>query len=109
MNEINFTKNSNGIPVKMCCASCKYKQFDKGDKRVCTNGEGAVRPDSYCGDWEMREGLDKAGMGGGMIKKKSYLMYVLNYPQPEIPFYHVPLQQIREEYEKKLGTIYQNF
>lgn len=101
-----FFKNEFGVNIVKCCASCKHKEFGKTGTRVCTNGEGEVKPSYLCSDWEMSERLAKAGKGGGPVKKARYLQYVLNYEQPKEPQYHVPLKAIRAEYEKLYGSIY---
>lgn len=67
--------NDHGIPVNVCCASCAYKESDKGSVRICKKGRGCVKPSDSCGDWEMAEGLEKAGRGDGRVKKKGYLMW----------------------------------
>ena len=107
MEKIEFVKNMFGTRIRKCCASCKHKEYDRL-KRLCTKGEGYVRPDSLCADWEVSEKLEKAGIGGGLVKKKSYLLYALNYPQPEDIRRHVTLSRIRKEYEEKYDTIYSN-
>lgn len=106
MERIEFTRNAFGTLIKKCCASCEHKKFD-GLLRVCAQGEGHVRPESVCSEWKMSGLYEKAGIGGGRVKKKHYLMHVLNYPQPEDLRQHVTLTAIRNEYEKIFGTVYE--
>ena len=72
-----FTKNRYGITIVKCCASCRHKQADNRG-RICMNGEGQVPTDYLCGEWQMAEGLDNAGKGGGVVKRKEFLDYAIN-------------------------------
>ena len=109
MKKIELTKNQYGVFIKKCCASCKHLQYEKKLVRKCQFDGYAVKPDDLCEDWEMNKNLEAAGIGGGSVKKKSYLMYVLNYNHPDNPLLHVTLKGMRWEYEQKFGTIYQDF
>lgn len=119
MKEKKFYKNRFGISIVQCCASCINSVTKNGETaHICKAGEGLVPSSSWCGQWSMKVAgskakpgeinLDNAGMGGGFVKRKSYLNFVLNYPQPEEAIHHVPISQIRSEYEKKFGSIYLN-
>lgn len=101
-----FYRNGYGVNIVMCCASCAHKVFDKGGLRVCTKGEGTVRTSYLCSDWVLSPKLDNAGKGGGKVKKKDYLKFVLNYPRPKPKEGFVTLSEIREVYEKLYGQIY---
>lgn len=105
MEKIEFTRNALGVLIKKCCASCKHKKFDK-IMRICDKDKGKVSPGYICADWEMNKTCEKAGIGGGKVKKKSYLMYVINYEQPSDLRNHVSLGGMRKEYEDKYDTIY---
>ena len=104
--EKEYYKNNFNASIVKCCASRAHKQFDKGNMRICTAGEGIVSSHSLCGGWELSKKFEKAGKGGGHVKRWHYLSYVLNYPQPEDPRYHVKLSDIRSEYEEKFGSVY---
>lgn len=106
--EKEFCKNRFGATIVKCCASCKHKVYDKGCFRVCQKGEGIVQPSSICGDWEMSPSLSKAGIGGGHVKKRHYLKFVLDYTQPEDPRQHKGVMEKRREYELLFGSIYLN-
>lgn len=108
-----FTTNKYGIPVVKCCASCKFKEFDKGGMRVCTNGFGGVKTSFLCTGWQMRESLDNAGKADGRVKKKDYLLYVVRRRSEEIErlmhnIYTTPakVDDIRREYKHSFGSIY---
>lgn len=117
--EILKTKNKLGYDIVMCCASCIHNAGANNEfTRLCDAGEGIVKPSSYCKQWEIKRrigsgkpgdvDLDSAGLGGGRIKRRDYLQFVLKYPQPENPTMHIPIGEIRADYEKKHGSIYIN-
>jgi hypothetical protein len=72
----------------------------------------------------MSEQMEAAGSGGGKVKKKAYLKYVLDVREDErlrvgerssgisladqlkIQFPHKSLEQIRKDFEEKNGSIY---
>ena len=123
-----LTRNEHGIPVKMCCASCRHMAYDNTGKRRCEKGYGLVEPNSVCefaANYEMKKKLDAAGTYSGLkIKSKDYLAFVYqvltnhwkemdeverrrkngeNIPFPRIP----SVFQMRQEYERlKKTTIY---
>lgn len=105
---IETVKNKYGNDVVVCCASCRHNLGALSDRaRACGNGQGAMKPSSFCKHWEMRPALDNAGKGDGKIKKKEYLDFFLEHPKT-IEGVRIPIDFIREEYEKKNGTIYTN-
>lgn len=74
-----FTTNKYGIPIVKCCASCKHHSYNGDDrKRLCLQ-TGKTHHSSYlCGSgWRLAENLENAGRGGGKVKKRAYLQYVL--------------------------------
>ena len=118
--EEKFVLNDYNVKVKKCCASCRFNGgLVKDLARVCKLGEGIVKNSSVCDRWQMKTGDDaegnklipdfnKAGKGGGRIKKKHYLKFLLNYPQPENAKLEDRISnvQIAKEYEEKHGSIY---
>jgi hypothetical protein len=61
----------------------------------------------------MSEQMEAAGSGGGKVKKKAYLKYVLQVREDEsladqlgIKSSHKTLEQIRQDFEAKNGSIY---
>lgn len=111
-------KNKYGTDIVKCCASCMHNTGPSGEyTRICNAGEGIVKIDSYCTQWEMKRrlskdsrimDLDAVGKGDGKIKKKKYLDFLLNYTQSEDPKQHKSVSEIREEYEARYGSVYLN-
>ena len=107
-------RNSHGIEVKECCASCKFKDLTRLiSSRFCLQHHKSVKPRECCEQWEMSEQMQAAGLSGGKVKKKTYLKYVLQVREDEsladqlkIQFPHKSLEQIRKDFEEKNGSIY---
>ena len=70
--------NKFGISVVKCCASCQHKELHDERMRPCKLGDVKVMPDYLCPRWIMRESLDNAGMGGGRVRKRHWLNFVLD-------------------------------
>ena len=69
-------RNPQGIPVKVCCASCAYRQLvDTQARRRCAIREEKVKPNQVCSLWQMSTPLKLVGIGAGMIKRREYLLY----------------------------------
>ena len=108
------TKNQHGIEVKKCCASCKHKDLTRLVlARYCSQHHEKVKPRECCEQWEMSEQMEAAGSGGGKVKKKAYLKYVLDVREDEsladqlgLKFPHKSIGQIRKDFEEKNGSIY---
>lgn len=108
------TRNQHGIEVKECCASCKHKDLTRLVlARYCSQHHEKVKPRECCEQWEMSEQMEAAGSGGGKVKKKAYLKYVLDVREDEsladqlgIKFPHKSIGQIRKDFEEKNGSIY---
>lgn len=75
--EKDFIINTFHKKVKKCCASCQHRAIDNEGNRICALMNVIVKPDLLCMNWNLREGLDKAGLCRGTIKKKEYLMYAM--------------------------------
>jgi hypothetical protein len=61
----------------------------------------------------MSEQMQAAGLSGGKVKKKAYLKYVIEVREDEsladqlkIQIPHKSLEQIRQDFEEKNGSIY---
>ena len=54
----------------------------------------------------MKPALDKAGKGGGNVKKRAYLDFVLNYKHDGVS--RTPLEEMQANFEKEHGSIYTN-
>ena len=120
------TRNQHGIEVKKCCASCKHKDLTRLlSARFCSLHQKKVKPRECCEQWEMSEQMEAAGSGGGKVKKKAYLKYVLDVREDErlrvgerssgisladqlglIQFPHKSIEQIRKDFEERNGSIY---
>jgi hypothetical protein len=64
-----FTRNSNGVRIKKCCASCRYKEpynFE-GSRRKCMYGNMGMIVDKsdLCGRWHISETTDKIQLKRG--------------------------------------------
>lgn len=112
--KIKITTNRFGLKVKMCCASCQFKDLTRASsKRWCNRQEKNTKPDYLCSLWQMSQQMRTAGMSKGDVKRKEYLMFVLATHQCEDEARErgeevMPksLAEIREEFEAKYGEIY---
>lgn len=110
-------RNSYGIEIEKCCASCRYKDLTRlMTARFCTEHQKRVKPRECCYEWALSEQLEAAGSAGGKVKRKAYLKFVLTSREDEltaeqlgIRFPHKSIDQIREEFEKNHGPIYLSF
>ena len=72
-------RNRWGIEVRICCASCQYKDYDrKTGERLCTLTQQQVESQELCDDWHLSQGLSMAGAGGGEVKSLEYLRKKFN-------------------------------
>ena len=69
--------------VKKCCASCHYKMIEKNGSRVCRLTQILVKQQFGCSKWDMAEGLKNMGRSQSMIKRREYLMFVLEIRMQE--------------------------
>jgi hypothetical protein len=61
-------KNTYGIKVKKCCASCQHKCIETDGIRVCAMMMIKVEQKFKCKQWQMNDGLMNAGKGGGKVR-----------------------------------------
>lgn len=107
-------RNSHGVEIRECCASCKHKDLTRLiSSRFCLQHHKKVKPRECCEQWAMSEQMEAAGSGGGKIKKKAYLKYVLQVREDEsladqlkVQIPHKSLAEIRRDFEEKNGSIY---
>ena len=107
-------RNSHRIEVKECCASCKFKDLTRLiSSRFCLQHHKSVKPRGHCKQWAMSEQMEAAGSGRGKVKKKAYLKYVIEVREDEsladqlgLQAPHKTLEQIRQDFEAKNGSIY---
>ena len=107
-------RNSHGILINRCCASCRFKDLTRlMTARFCTEHQKRVKPRECCYEWALSEQLEAAGSAGGKVTRKAYLKFVLEVRADEsaadqlgIQFPHKTIDQIRQEFEKNHGSIY---
>ena len=107
-------RNSHGIEVKKCCASCRFKDLTRlMTARFCTEHNKRVKPRECCYEWALSDQLEAAGSAGGKVKRKAYLKFVLEVREEEsladqrgLHIVHKTIDQIRQEFEKNHGSIY---
>ena len=118
-------RNSHGIEIKKCCASCRFKDLTRlMTARFCTQHHKSVKPKGCCKQWAISEQLEAAGRGGGQVKRRAYLRYLLEVRADErlrvgerssgmrladqlgIHAPHKSIDQIRQEFEKNHGSIF---
>ena len=63
-------KNTYGIKVKKCCASCQHKCIEKEGTRTCALMMIKVEQKFKCKQWQMSDGLKNAGKGGGTVRHR---------------------------------------
>ena len=65
------TTNKYGIVVKMCCASCAYKEATRiYGVRICTQDNKEVPRCHVCDNWKMNKTLQALGREWGVVKDK---------------------------------------
>lgn len=76
--KVEIVRNSHGVNIKKCCASCRNKGIGKSDgRRICTIGEGEVPANYMCNDWVMNEQCQKIKSEHfGLIKKPAYIAWL---------------------------------
>ena len=107
-------RNSHGIEIKKCCASCRFKDLTRlMTARFCTEHNKRVKPRECCYEWALSDQLEAAGSAGGKVKRKAYLKFVLAVREEEsladqrgLHIVHKTIEQIRQEIEKKNGSIF---
>ena len=64
MNKMRITsvRNAQGVKVKRCCASCQHKCIKLDGTRLCSLTMTEVKQKFKCKQWQMSEGLTKAGL-----------------------------------------------
>lgn len=108
---MRYVRNSYGIPIKKCCASCVHKHINPQGaiiERLCDAGRGVIESSGYCEGWHMQPFLDNAGKGDGQVKKKEYVEYItacrLNESEGKIS--PMPAGTLRKAWEGSEGSCY---
>ncbi|SHL27198.1 hypothetical protein [Xylanibacter ruminicola] len=108
MKTVKFTKNHFGISIKMCCASCAYKEQSRLiTKRGCAKHGREVRPCYLCDCWKMDEKTKAAGKSRGRVKRKEYLDFFRQVRIDEEKCHHcAPLttEEVRNLFERLFGN-----
>ena len=68
MKNENYAKNAFGVTIKRCCASCRHKSIGWDGVRTCNVLGLKVQHKFKCQSWGMDYGLQKAGMGQGVVR-----------------------------------------
>ena len=111
-----FTRNTHGIVVKKCCASCAYKELSKADVlRYCVRHEKEVSSSGLCSLWEMSKQAQLAGWSQGQVKRKEYLMCLVTECENRKLAIQLGLrieaksnEEMRAKFEQEQGSIYIN-
>ena len=110
-------RNRNGIEIKKCCASCRFRQISSEKGRFCKKHKKTVKAGWLCKDWEMNPDLEHAGDSGGQVKCTKYLDYYrkrwLEQREAVItgnmkPEDMLTTEQIRKEYNEQYGSEFIN-
>ena len=107
-------RNSHGIEIEMCCASCRFKDLTRlMTARFCTEHQKRVKPRECCYEWALSDQLEAAGSAGGKVKRKAYLRYVISVREEEalaeqrgLKLVRKSIDQIRQEFETNHGSIF---
>ena len=77
-------RNRNGIEIKECCASCRFRQISSEKGRFCKKHQKKVKAGWHCKDWDISEGLQHAGDSGGRVKSPEYLKFLVEIREREM-------------------------
>lgn len=107
-------KNSYGIEIKVCCASCQYKDLTRLiTARYCTQHLKSIMSNECCNQWVLSKQLAAAGSAEGKVKRRAYLRYVQEVREEEalaeqrgLKIVCKTIDQIRLEFETNQGSIF---
>lgn len=69
-----FKKNEYGIRIRICCASCVYKQEHMEETRKCELYDSKVFPDSLCSGYKVHPRyLNVGSKCDGQVKRKEWM------------------------------------
>ena len=111
-----YVRNTHGMVVKKCCASCAYKDLSKADVlRFCTQHKKEVKPCGLCSLWAMSKQMQLAGWSQGQVKRREYLDYLLAEcedwklsTQLGLHIERKSIEEMRTKFEQEHGSIYIN-
>ena len=107
--------NAHHIEIKVCCASCGYKQVSNAGVRMCRLLRERVPSSHFCADYELSRGMQNAGLRDGLVKRKEYLDFVRMTLLDELrevmagqrlSSQRTTLDDLRSQWEKAHGSIY---
>ena len=110
-------RNRNGIEIKKCCASCRFRQINSQRGRHCTEHKMKMEAGWLCKDWDMSPDLEHAGDSGGQVKCTKYLDYYRKRWLEQREAYEagrlkaedmLTAEQIRKEYNEQYGSEFIN-
>ena len=101
-----FVRNPAGIRIKVCCASCQWKQLTSSlVTRKCRRLKKRVKPRHYCGFWGMSDGINTiAGEAVGnfaeaaqqlKLKVGGWVQERLRFSMKKINWWNVVLEVVR--------------
>ena len=67
---ITSVRNAHGCKIKKCCASCQHKCIKNDGTRFCALKMMVVEQKFKCKKWQMSDGMNNAGKGGGVVRDK---------------------------------------
>ena len=109
----HFTLNDNGVLVKLCCASCVWKDTTRlMTKRRCTKLRKDVSPNDSCKHWAMSQQMMEVRKSVGKIKRREYQVYLLRIREEEMKKgveEGRDIEEIRAEFQSLYGSIFINF
>ena len=106
------TRNSHYINVRRMCASCHRRTVDDEGDRICEPTQKMVEQKSKCRYWQMSAAMMNAGKGLGRIKRREYLMFVIEVRMQEreaidngvlLPEDMETLDSLRKRFEAETG------
>ena len=110
-------RNRNGIEIKKCCASCRFRQISSEKGRFCKKHQKKVKAGWLCEEWGINPNLEHAGDSGGQVKCAKYLDYYRKHwlkQQEDLVAKRITaddfasVEDIRKDYEQEHGSIYIN-
>jgi len=110
-----YAKNSRGVEIKKCCASCEHIAINNHGFHTCRKMLLNVNSDFCCPEWSMAANFINVGDATGKVKSAKYLNYVKLIREEESELIRQgagadearkPISLIRQEYEQLYGSIY---
>lgn len=97
-----YSRSTYGCKIKLCCATCVYKSYDRGGIRICRHGYGSVKKDFHCNGFDLDERYMNAGKGTGNVKYKTYLKLINNNLDEDGRISRDKIQEIRKMFNNKI-------